>query len=73
VACGSCRALHHQECWTYNGGRCAIYGCPRSERDPLPSLRALPAEASILRRDLTAAEWILVAAASAFAAITQLL
>jgi Prokaryotic RING finger family 1 len=26
VECGSCRALHHAECWTDNGG-CSIMGC----------------------------------------------
>ena len=24
--CPSCRAVHHHECWTENGG-CAVYGC----------------------------------------------
>jgi hypothetical protein len=38
--CTRCRALYHESCWIYNGGRCAAYGCPRAhaERDPLPSL-----------------------------------
>jgi hypothetical protein len=33
--------LYHDACWTYNGGRCAVYGCSRAhaERDPLPSLK----------------------------------
>lgn len=27
VQCGSCRALHHAECWQDNGG-CTVMGCP---------------------------------------------
>jgi len=43
VVCSGCRALYHRECWLYNGGRCAAYGCSRAhERDPLPSLSAVP-------------------------------
>lgn len=60
VACRSCRALHHRECWTYNGGRCAIYGCPRSERDPLPSLSSLPTPATTLRWGLTPGDWTVI-------------
>jgi hypothetical protein len=25
-ACGACRAWHHADCWTENGGRCAACG-----------------------------------------------
>lgn len=28
--CSKCEAPHHRECWEYNGGRCAIYGCDNS-------------------------------------------
>jgi hypothetical protein len=27
LMCSRCRAFYHPECWTYNGARCAIYGC----------------------------------------------
>jgi hypothetical protein len=29
VACPRCATLHHQECWSYNGG-CSTYGCRRA-------------------------------------------
>ena len=44
VVCRSCGAPYHDACWTYNDGRCAVYGCAqaRAERNPLPHLSAGP-------------------------------
>lgn len=44
VACRSCRAPHHRDCWTYQGG-CSIYGCGGEEAGPWEALaedRSLP-------------------------------
>lgn len=40
VCCPVCRVFQHKDCWIYNGGRCAVYGCAKAhaERDPLPTL-----------------------------------
>ncbi len=27
LECAECLTPHHEDCWTYNGGMCAIYGC----------------------------------------------
>src|SRR5882724_11220763 len=27
IECPDCHAVHHRECWDYNGG-CGKYGCP---------------------------------------------
>jgi hypothetical protein len=73
VACRSCRALHHRECWVYNGQCCAIYGCPGAERDPLPSLPAglgdpARTEPSFFELNLSTSDWILLGAVIAIAA-----
>jgi hypothetical protein len=34
LMCSKCKALYHPECWTYNGGRCAIFGCQPAEKVP---------------------------------------
>ncbi len=33
VACAKCRAPHHKDCWTYNGGRCSTYACGSEKCD----------------------------------------
>jgi hypothetical protein len=27
IECAECMTPHHEDCWIYNGGMCAIYGC----------------------------------------------
>ncbi len=29
--CPKCNTPHHQDCWEYNGNRCAIYGCEKTD------------------------------------------
>ncbi len=38
-ACGTCRAPHHADCWTFGGG-CSIYGC--GELTSVPALSLAP-------------------------------
>lgn len=28
--CTKCRSYYHTECWTFNGQKCAVYGCWKS-------------------------------------------
>jgi hypothetical protein len=51
MECGSCKALHHSECWQENGG-CAVTACPSAPdaagapvTSPPPTAQAAPAPA----------------------------
>lgn len=45
VACPSCEAVHHEECWTDNGG-CAVVGCAEGPEQGPPTGK-LPARAPL--------------------------
>ena len=40
--CPACQALHHHECWTYNGG-CGVYGCDKAATNEGLSSLEIPA------------------------------
>lgn len=80
VYCGSCRTLHHAECWQENFG-CATYGCSNvnclEPRKPLSSDESVDegdsaAKKKVKKRDAgTPWDWFLMAA-SAFSLLLSL-
>ena len=51
--CTACRAYYHLECWTYNGERCAIFGCAKT---PAPAVTA-PAPPALPSTPITNPCW----------------
>lgn len=72
VACPRCDTLHHVDCWSWVGERCAIFGCGEPTR--LPMAVGVPAiEARVVSwHRLYTAQWVALGASVAGFTVTLL-